>query len=81
MRVSHQRHPPPYVCPEGPGPGRGYAGLLASQTRPLKVWSQTFTNRSFWTAATASGLVVNQPVSNWLAGNTAEMLGSHLADR
>ena len=27
-----------------------------------EVPSQTFTNRSFWTAATASGFVVNEPV-------------------
>ncbi len=39
-----------------------------------EVPSQTFTNRSFWTAATASGMVVNQPVKNWLAGNTAETI-------
>ena len=32
-----------------------------------EVPSQTFTNRSFWTAATASGFVVNEPVSE-LAG-------------
>src|SRR3984885_16116317 len=43
-----------------------------------EVPSQTFTNRSFWTAATASGFVVNQPVSNWLAGNTAETIFDRL---
>ena len=32
-----------------------------------EVPSQTFTNRSFWTAATASGFVVNEPVTQ-LAG-------------
>jgi phospholipase C len=42
------------------------------------VPSQTFTNRSFWTAASASGIVVNQPVSNWLAGNTAETIFNRL---
>ena len=34
-----------------------------------EVPSQTFTNRSFWTAATASGNVVNQPAKNFLFGN------------
>jgi Phosphoesterase family len=43
-----------------------------------EVPSQTFTNRSFWTAATASGFVVNQPVKNWLAGNTAETIFNRL---
>ena len=31
-----------------------------------EVPSQTFMNRSFWTAATSSGLVVNSPVKKWL---------------
>jgi Phosphoesterase family len=43
-----------------------------------EVPSQTFTNRSFWTAATASGFVVNEPVTNWLAGNTAETIFNRL---
>ena len=43
-----------------------------------EVPSQTFANRSFWTAATSSGLVVNQPVRNWLAGNTAETIFNRL---
>jgi phospholipase C len=43
-----------------------------------EVPSQTFTNRSFWTAATSSGIVVNQPVKNWLAGNTAETIFNRL---
>jgi phospholipase C len=43
-----------------------------------EVPSQTFTNRSFWTAATASGFVVNEPVSNWLTGNTAETIFDRL---
>jgi phospholipase C len=43
-----------------------------------EVPSQTFTNRSFWTAATASGLVVNEPVTNWLAQNTAETIFDRL---
>jgi phospholipase C len=43
-----------------------------------EVPSQTFTNRSFWTAATASGLVVNSPVPKWLTGNTAETIFDRL---
>jgi phospholipase C len=43
-----------------------------------EVPSQTFTNRSFWTAATASGFVVNEPVTNWLAQNTAETIFDRL---
>jgi phospholipase C len=36
-----------------------------------EVPSQTFTNRSFWTAATASGNVVNQPAKNFPFGSDA----------
>jgi phospholipase C len=43
-----------------------------------EVPSQTFTNRSFWTAATASGFVVNSPVTNWLTHNTAETIFDRL---
>jgi phospholipase C len=43
-----------------------------------EVPSQTFANRSFWTAATASGFVVNEPVQNFLAGNTAETIFNRL---
>jgi hypothetical protein len=43
-----------------------------------EVPSQTFTNRSFWTAATALGFVVNEPVPSWLAGNTAETIFNRL---
>jgi phospholipase C len=39
-----------------------------------EVPSQTFANRSFWTAATSSGLVVNQPVRNWLSGETERLI-------
>jgi phospholipase C len=39
-----------------------------------EVPSQTFTNRSFWTAATSSGLVVNTPLKNWLTANDAETI-------
>jgi phospholipase C len=45
-----------------------------------EVPSQTFTNRSFWTAATASGFVVNEPVPNWLADNTAETIFNRLEE-
>ena len=30
-----------------------------------EVPSQTFMNRSFWTAASSSGFVINSPVTNW----------------
>jgi phospholipase C len=43
-----------------------------------EVPSQTFTNRSFWTAATSSGLVLNSPVANWLQRNTAETIFNRL---
>ena len=45
-----------------------------------EVPSQTFTNRSFWTAATALGFVVNEPVPNWLAHNTAETIFNRLEE-
>ena len=31
-------------------------------------------NRSFWTAATSSGLVVNSPVKKWFTKNDAETI-------
>ena len=43
-----------------------------------EVPSQTFMNRSFWTAATSSGLVVNSPMGKWLTANTAETLFDRL---
>jgi phospholipase C len=43
-----------------------------------EVPSQTFMNRSFWTAATSSGFVVNKPMSNWIHHNTAETLFKRL---
>jgi phospholipase C len=43
-----------------------------------EVPSQTFMNRSFWTAASSSGLVVNSPVSNFTQHNTAETLFNRL---
>ncbi len=43
-----------------------------------EVPSQTFTNRSFWTAATSSGLVVNSRVANWLQHNTGETIFNRL---
>jgi phospholipase C len=39
-----------------------------------EVPSQTLTNRSFWTAATASGLVVNRPMHKFMHGNDAETI-------
>ena len=43
-----------------------------------EVPSQTFMNRSFWTAATSSGLVVNSPMKKWMTENTAETLFDRL---
>ena len=43
-----------------------------------EVPSQTFMNRSFWTAATSSGLVVNSPVKKWFATNDAETIFERL---
>ena len=43
-----------------------------------EVPSQTFMNRSFWTAATSSGLVVNSPATKWMTLNTAETLFERL---
>jgi phospholipase C len=43
-----------------------------------EVPSQTFMNRSFWTAATSSGFVVNSPVRKWLEKNDAETLFERL---
>ena len=40
-----------------------------------EVPSQTFMNRSFWTAATSSGIVVNSPVKKWF---TQERRGDDL---
>jgi phospholipase C len=39
---------------------------------------QTFMNRSFWTAATASGLVVNSPAAKWLSENDSETIFDRL---
>jgi phospholipase C len=43
-----------------------------------EVPSQTFMNRSFWTAATSSGLVVNHPMTKWFTANAAETLFERL---
>jgi phospholipase C len=43
-----------------------------------EVPSQTFMNRSFWTAATSSGLVVNSPVKKWFTENDAETIFERL---
>jgi phospholipase C len=39
-----------------------------------EVPSQTFMNRSFWIAATSSGLVVNRPARKWFTENDAETI-------
>jgi phospholipase C len=46
-----------------------------------EVPSQTFMNRSFWTAATSSGLVVNSPMRKWFTKNDAETLFERLEAR
>lgn len=43
-----------------------------------EVPSQTFMNRSFWTAATSSGGVTNAPYGHWIKDNTAETLFDRL---
>jgi len=43
-----------------------------------EVPSQTFMNRSFWTAATSSGFVVNSPMGKWFAKNDAETIFDRL---
>jgi phospholipase C len=43
-----------------------------------EVPSQTFMNRSFWTAATSSGLVVNSPSKKWFTKNDAETIFERL---
>ena len=43
-----------------------------------EVPSQTFMNRSFWTAGTSSGLTVNFPAKKWFTGNDAETLFERL---
>ncbi|MCV7081017.1 alkaline phosphatase family protein [Mycolicibacterium insubricum] len=43
-----------------------------------EVPSQTFMNRSFWTAGTSSGLVVNSPVRKWFTDNDAETIFERL---
>ena len=45
-----------------------------------EVPSQTFMNRSFWTAGTSSGLVVNSPMRKWFTENDAETLFERLED-
>jgi phospholipase C len=43
-----------------------------------EVPSQTFMNRSFWTAGTSSGLVVNSPARKWFTKNDAETIFERL---
>jgi phospholipase C len=45
-----------------------------------EVPSQTMANRSFWTAASSSGLVVNRPMSQFMHANTAETIFDRLED-
>jgi phospholipase C len=43
-----------------------------------EVPSQTLANRSFWTAATSSGFVVNRPMTNFMRHNVAETIFDRL---
>jgi phospholipase C len=43
-----------------------------------EVPSQTMANRSFWTAGTSSGFVVNRPVTNFMRRNRAETIFDRL---
>lgn len=43
-----------------------------------EVPSQTMANRSFWTAATSSGFVVNRPMTNFVRHNDAETVFERL---
>ena len=43
-----------------------------------EVPSQTLANRSFWTAATSSGFVVNRPVTNFMRHHMAETIFDRL---
>jgi phospholipase C len=43
-----------------------------------EVPSQTLMNRSFWTAASSSGFVINKPASNFIQHNNAETLFERL---
>ena len=45
-----------------------------------EVPSQTFMNRSFWTAGTSSGLAVNFPAKKWFTGNAAETIFDRLEE-
>ncbi len=45
-----------------------------------EVPSQTFMNRSFWTAGTSSGLAVNFPAKKWFTGNDAETIFDRLEE-
>ena len=43
-----------------------------------EVPSQTMANRSFWTAATSSGFIVNRPMTNFMRRNRAETIFDRL---
>jgi phospholipase C len=45
-----------------------------------EVPSQTFMNRSFWTAGTSSGFTVNSPAQKWLTSNDAETIFNRLEE-
>src|SRR5262245_45744735 len=56
---------------------------IAPEFRVFAHWfsevpSQTFMNRSFWTAATSSGIVVNGPVKKWFSENDADTIFERL---
>jgi len=68
------------------GHTRDHAPVLSTLARGFAVFdhwfsevpSQTFPNRSFWTAASSSGLVVNTPPTEYYFHNTAETIFDRL---
>jgi phospholipase C len=70
------------------GHTRDHAPVLHALARGFAVFdhwfsevpSQTFPNRSFWTAASSSGLVVNSPPTEYYFHNTSETIFDRLDD-
>jgi phospholipase C len=75
VRADHDRIHPPEQLPVLSGIARDF-GVFDHWFS--EVPSQTFMNRSFWTAATSSGIVVNSPVKKWFSKNDAETIFERL---
>ena len=70
VRADHDRvHPR-----TDPGPEHAREAFGAFDHWFCQVPSKTLLNRSFWTAATSSGFVINEPATNFTQQNTAETL-------